>query len=602
MDYGIEKWGEGYFRLGEGGHVFVYPDKKLGGNLFQLVETLIQRGIEAPILIRFDGILRDRIEHLHYAFQEAIREFHYRSSHHLIFPVKVNPQRHVVETVQRGGKAFQTGLEVGSKPELMAVLTLESEPDSLLLCNGYKDAEYIELALLARKLGRRTMIIIEQFYELKLVLLAAEKLGVIPEIGFRMKLSQTGAGRWKGSGGEHSKFGLFAHEIYDGVQLLLQEGKGEWVKLLHYHLGSQITSIDAITRALKEGCRMYTELSQQLPNLTFFDVGGGLAVDYDGSKSGSDSSMNYSLQEYARDVVSEIGEACLKAGCADPILLTEAGRAVVAHHSVLITEVIDVSPEKVDGMKNDNTSTITRENCREAFHDLLEMKERTLDQFIYGTLSLKERAEFEKGALRQLHQIQERFTELHLQGEEQKILDQTLWETYFCNFSLFQSLPDAWAIGQLFPVMPIHRLDGEGISKAVLADLTCDSDGKIDAFIGGHSYLPLRPYVGQPYYLGIFLVGAYQEILGGLHNLFGDTNVVHAELDGEGEWSFSQVVEGDTIEEVLHYVQYNTEQLKGQLHKRVEAALKAKRLTLQEAAEVKKRFEEALESYTYLVV
>lgn len=607
MDYQTNRWGEGYFEVGANGHLFVRPEKKGAGDLYELVQTLVQQGIEAPILLRFNGIVRDRIAHLHKSFQAAIQELNYRGSHRLIYPVKVNPQRHVVENVQLSGKPFQVGLEVGSKPELMAVMALESDPDSLLLCNGYKDVEYIELALMARKLGRRTLVIIEQFYELKMVMQAAEKLQVTPEIGFRMKLSQKGAGRWQSSGGEHSKFGLFAYEIYEGVETLLREGKGEWLKLLHYHLGSQITSIEAVKNGLKEGARMYTELARLLPSLTFFDVGGGLAVDYDGSRSGADSSMNYTLDEYARDVVAEVGEACLEAGCGDPILLTESGRAVVAHHAVLITEVIDVSPENKFGGTSPEVEAIEKElslaTCREAFHDVLELKERTLDEFIYGNLSLEERARVEKGLTPLLLKIQEFYKQLPEQEEEQAILNQALQETYFCNFSVFQSLPDAWAIGQLFPIMPIHRLAEEGsLKKASLADLTCDSDGKIEKFIDGNTFLPLQPYLGEPYYLGIFLVGAYQEILGGLHNLFGDANVVHAELYDNGEWHFTQLVEGDTVGEVLHYVQYNTEQLLNQLHERVEESLKAKRLTLPEAAQLKKKFKESLESYTYLVI
>lgn len=615
--YCIEKWGEDYFHVNARGHVEVKPNRKQGGDLFELMQSLVAQGIEAPILIRFNGIIRDRISRLSQAFHTAIQEFNYRNTHRMVFPVKVNPQRHVVETVQQVGQDYQMGLEVGSKPELIAVLALESNPDSLLLCNGYKDAEYISLALMAKKLGRHTLIIIEQLYELKLVLDAAEKLGVEADVGFRMKLSNTGSGRWKSSGGEHSKFGLFSHEIVSCTEMIQAQGKGHWVKLLHFHLGSQVTTIESIKKVLKEGARMYTELAALLPSLSFFDVGGGLAVDYDGTKSISDSSMNYTVEEYARDVVSAIGEACSLAGVADPTLITESGRALVSHHAVLVTEVIDVTPipqeDKSSPTSNHeilkSLATLNEElslkNCREAFHDVMEIKERILNEFIYGKLTLKERASAEKLTRPLLAKIRTFYKQLRQAPEELAELEKILLETYFCNFSVFQSLPDSWAIGQLFPVMPIHRLHEPPNHDAVLADLTCDSDGKIDSFIGENEpahTLKLHDYTGTPYYVGIFLVGAYQEILGGLHNLFGDTNVVHAELGADGQWELSHLVEGDTIEEVLHYVQYNPEKLNTQLYSLLERALKSGRITPAESAQIKKMFKQSLESYTYLVV
>lgn len=621
MDYGIERWGEGYFSINRQGHVEVKPDGISGGDLYELTRSLVAQGIEAPILIRFNGIIRNRIARLSDAFSSAIQEFNYRGGHRMVFPVKVNPQRHVVETVQQAGKDYRMGLEVGSKPELMAVLALDSNPDSLLLCNGYKDAEYISLALMAKKLGRHTLIIIEQFYELQMVLDAADKLGVEADIGLRMKLSGTGSGRWKSSGGEFSKFGLFAHEIVACSHILQRAGKSHWVKLLHYHLGSQVTTIESIKKVLKESAKMYTELARLHPSLAYFDVGGGLAVDYDGSKSLSDSSMNYTVEEYARDVVDAIGTACLKAEVPDPIIVTESGRALVSHHAVLITEVIDVTPpSEVPSLQNGSEEPhsdheilnnltalyeeLSEENCRESFHDVKELKERMLHEFIYGQFTLKERAYGEKLARLLLVKIRELYRQLGETGEELDELNKMLLETYFCNFSVFQSLPDSWAISQLFPVLPIHRLEESPMHEAIIADLTCDSDGKINAFIGeegeNHS-LKLHAYTGQPYYLGIFLVGAYQEILGGLHNLFGDTNVVHAELVS-GQWKLSHLVEGDTIEEVLHYVQYHTENLMTQLYKLIEFSQEAGKISLGESAKIKKMFKQSLESYTYLVV
>ena len=615
--YGIAKWGEEYFVVNELGHVEVRPRRKQDGDLFELMKSLVAQGIEAPILIRFNGIIRDRIERLSQAFQTAIQEFDYRNTHRLVFPVKVNPQRHVVETAHQAGQDYQMGLEVGSKPELIAVLALEPNPDTLLLCNGYKDAEYISLALMAKKLGRRTLIIIEQLYELKLVLDAAEKLGVEADIGLRMKLSNTGSGRWKSSGGEHSKFGLFTHEIVACTEMLQNQEKGHWLKLLHFHLGSQVTTIESIKKVLKESARMYTELATLLPSLNIFDVGGGLAVDYDGSKSVSDSSMNYTVEEYARDVVSAIGEACIIAGVADPIIVTESGRALVSHHATLITEVIDVPPiPQEDKTKPPSDHEIlktlailneelTLKNCRETFHDVKELKDRILDEFVYGKLTLKERAFAEKLSRLLLVKIRAFYNQLRQAPEELEELNKILVETYFCNFSVFQSLPDSWAIHQLFPIMPIHRLQETPTHESVLADLTCDSDGKIDFFIGEANTthtLKLHDYTGQPYYIGVFLIGAYQEILGGLHNLFGDTNVVHAELEDNGQWKLSRLVEGDTIEEVLHYVQYNTEKLMIQLYELIEISLKSDRISLAESAQIKKLFKQSLESYTYLVV
>lgn len=617
--YWIKRWSTGYFDINDEGNIVVKPNRQgVGGDLFKLTNTLVERGIEAPILIRFNGIIRDRVACLQSAFQTAIKDFNYRNTYRMAFPIKVNPQRHVVETVQKAGQEHLMGLEVGSKPELIAVLALENNPSSLLLCNGYKDAEYISLALMAIKLGRRSLIIIEQEYELKLVLDAAEQLGVEAEIGFRMKLSNKGAGKWESSGGETSKFGLFTHEIVNCLEQLEKKGKTSWLKLLHFHIGSQIPSIQSIKKALKEGARMYTELALEYPSLCFFDVGGGLAIDYDGSKSTADSSMNYTVEEYARDIVSVIGEACLIAGVDDPIIVTESGRATVSHHSVLITEVIDVAANshELDGCdfpsKHDILQTLialhqdlSLENCRETFHDMIELKERILEEFIHGKLKLKERAFAEKIYRSLLTKISVLFNKFPDLSDEKESLEKILIETYFCNFSVFQSLPDSWAIGQLFPVMPIHRLNEKPKHRAVLADLSCDSDGKIDSFIGwkgSNKNLMLHSYLKAPYYVGIFLVGAYQEILGGLHNLFGDTNVVQAELGASGQWEITGLIEGDTIEEVLNYVQYNPEKLMTQLHELIERSLKAGQLTPLESGQIKKKFKKALESYTYLVV
>ncbi|MBN9378443.1 MAG: arginine decarboxylase [Chlamydiales bacterium 38-26] len=617
-DYSINRWGLGYFSFNDQGHVIVKPDRQgPGGDLFKLTEKIVEQGIETPVLIRFDGIIKDRMESIYRAFQSAISEFHYRNAYGMAFPVKVNPQRHVVETIQKIGRPYKLSLEVGSKPELIAVLTLENQPDALLLCNGYKDEEYISLALMARRLGKRTLIIIEQFYEINLVLMIAEKLGVDAEIGFRMKLSTKGTGRWESSSGDHAKFGLFPYEIVDGLKKLKEAGKSHWLKLLHFHMGSQITTIDSIKKALIEASRMYTEIYLLQPSLEFFDVGGGLAVDYAGLKNSSDSSMNYSIEEYARNVVNIIGSACVEASIPDPVLMTESGRALISPHSVLVTEVIDVTaPARVivgnetfshpllDALKR-MIETLNISNFRETYHDALEIKQNILEEFVCGKCNLQERALGEKLYWYLLNQIQSYYIKLSEKSEEFETLNQLLLETYFCNFSVFQSLPDAWAIGQLFPVIPIHRLNEVPFHRSMLADLSCDSDGKIETFIGEQepqSFLFLHDYKSVPYYLGIFYVGAYQEIMGGMHNLFGDTNVVHAELDEKGDWKISRIVEGDTIEEVLRYVQYNAEQLLEQLHSRMEESINNGRLTRLESARIKKQFKEALESYTYLTI
>lgn len=619
--YRLPSWGEPYFSVNDQGHIKVKANRKQGeGDLFNLVQSLAQRGIDPPILIRFNGIISDRIHRLQSAFESAIHEFNYHNTYRIAYPIKVNPQRHIVEFIQKEGSPYLLGLEVGSKPELLAVLTLDENPEALLLCNGYKDAEYIELALLSNKLGRRTIIIVEQVYEIPLILEIAKRLEAEVELGLRFRPTNKGTGRWKTSGGEFAKFGLDTHEIIACLEQLKQAGHLEWLKLFHFHIGSQITSIESIKKALHEAACMYTELAKICPSLAFFDAGGGLGIDYDGSKTASDSSMNYTVEEYARDVVSAIGEACQQAGLADPVIITESGRALIAQHAVLVTEVMDVA-STLDGIGEINPplsqhdipvtlyalyQNLTAENCLETLHDLLELKDHILESFIHGQLSLMERAYCEQIYQHIVAKICHVAHSLKEIPEEIENLDKMRLDMYFCNFSVFQSLPDAWAIGQLFPVMPIHRLTEKPERRAIVADLSCDSDGKIDHFIG-HRGIP-NPYVylhspnNSPYYLGIFLVGAYQEILGGLHNLFGDTNAVHVDLNEEGVWDIKHVVEGDSIEEVLHYTQYHPDNLLERLREFIERSLKAGRLSNQESAILQKKIKQALESYTYLVV
>ena len=618
--YWIQGWGEHYFDINEQGHIVVTPEPNGPSvDLYELVQSLVQRGMEPPILFRFDGVIRDRIRRICSSFHAAIEEFHYKNHYRPAFPIKVNQQKHVVDVIRTAGKEVLLGLEVGSKPELLAVLAVHNTDGALLLCNGYKDAEYIELALLARKIGRRTILIIEQFYELNLVLEIASKLGVEAELGFRMKPAGKGSGRWASSGGDSAKFGLNIHEIILGVDLLKKANKDHWLKLLHFHSGSQITSISPIKKVLREATRMYTELATLCPSMCFFDVGGGLAVDYDGTRTSSDSSMNYSMEEYARDVVSSIGSACDEAGLPHPAIISESGRAIVAHHSVLVTEIIDVAPmlgsvDHLEPPQSDHEllhefhnlyETVIPKTCQEALHDANDLRENILERFIQGDLGLTERAYAEKIYRHLMAKIIMLSKELKYIPSDIEKLNDRLLDLYFCNFSVFQSLPDAWAIQQIFPVMPIHRLNEEPKVRATIVDLSCDSDGKIDRFVHPKAparYIKLHELEKTPYYLGIFLVGAYQEILGGLHNLFGDTNAVHVDFDEAGNWILKHEIMGNSMSEVLRYVQYDSSDLNERFRLSIEKALREGRLTNGESAILKKRFKEALENYTYLMV
>lgn len=618
--YNIGGWGAPYFNVNESGNIEVrFQPHGKSGDLHTLVQSLVQRGIEAPILLRFDGILRNRFNAIQNAFDAAINEFRFDNTYRIAYPIKVNQQRSVVDLIQKTGNADNLGLEVGSKPELIAALGIGAAPGSLLLCNGYKDAEYIEIALLSTKIDRRCIIIIEQYYELKLVLDIAEKLNIEAEIGFRMRPFNKGSGRWQSSGGDMAKFGLCAHEIDLGITTLKAANKAHWVKLLHYHMGSQIPSIATIKKTLSEAARMYTEIAKDCPQLCFFDAGGGLGVDYDGTRSKMDSSMDYTIEEYARDVVFAVGSICEKAGVPVPTIITESGRALVAHHSVLITEVIDVATglDVVDRLNPPPTKhelllnlyemylEVNEKNCQEFFHDAQQLKELIFENFVHRNLSLKERGYAEQAYKHLIARIREKAKLMSHIPQEIKELDKQSLDIYFCNFSVFQSIPDSWAIDQLFPVMPIHRLNEEPKRFGFIADLSCDSDGKIDQFVnpqGPVDYLQLHEPNGTPYYLGIFLVGAYQEILGALHNLFGDTNAVHVDLDEEGKWQVKLVIEGDTNREVLHYVGYNSQDMLEQIRISIETALRQGRLTPAESAKLQKKLKESLEDYTYLVV
>ncbi len=618
--YHINRWGSGYVDIGANGNLLITPRGPDGGtiDLKGLIDELSQRGIELPILVRFPDILRSRIELLVNAFAGATAEYGYNGSYRGVYPLKVNQAQRVVQEVIEFGRPYHYGLEAGSKPELLAAMALHDNPEALIVCNGYKDTQYIETALLASKLGRTVVLVAEKPNEIDYIIEVSKRLGIAPTLGIRARLSSRGSGRWEQSAGDRSKFGLSAADIVAAVQALRESGQLDCLRLLHFHIGSQISSIRSIKSALREAGRLFVELYKMgCSSLSYFDVGGGLGVDYDGSQTNFSSSMNYTVQEYANDVVYTMKEICDAAEVPHPTLVTEAGRAVAAHHSVLVVNVLGVSefgrynvpsdiPDDAHTLVRNLFETfeiINRKNLLESFHDVLEYKDQVLQLFNLGHLSLEERVLCENLFWGSIQRIQSIARTLPSVPEELEGLETVLSDTYFCNYSTFQSLPDAWAVGQLFPIAPIHRLDQKPARRGILADITCDSDGKIDSFIDVRDVkksLELHSFDGSPYYLGLFLVGAYQEILGDMHNLFGDTNTVHVSLDGEGGYSIDEVVAGDTVDEVLRYVNYAPDDLLRRLRHQIEIALRKGGLTLAESRQLIQRFREGMLSYTYL--
>ncbi len=616
--YGIRNWSSGYFGVNDKGHVVVHPDGPSGptADLKELVEEVSRRGIELPLLLRFTDILYSRITALNEAFRRSIQEHGYKGDYRGVFPIKVNQHRWVIEEVTKFGRQYHYGLEAGSKPELLAVMALLEDDEALIICNGYKDSEYVETALLANKLGRNVILVVEKISELKLIAEVAARMGVRPRIGVRVKLSSRGAGRWEASGGDRSKFGLFASELMEAMSFLRENKLLDCFELMHFHLGSQISNIRSIKNGLREASRFFVELVKQGANLKYIDVGGGLGVDYDGSQTNFASSVNYTLQEYANDVVFSVFEQCEAEKVAHPTIVTESGRAVVAHHAVLVVDVLGTSefetrklpeqvPESAPSVVKNLVATlkdVTRKNVIEAYHDALEYKEECLTLFSLGHLTLEQRVTAENVYWALCQKILRISKELDEVPEELQPLERTLSDTYFCNFSVFQSLPDSWAVDMLFPVMPIHRLNEEPSRKAVLGDITCDSDGKIEHFIDKRDVkdvLELHPINGHPYYIGMFLVGAYQEILGDLHNLFGDTHTVQVSISPQG-YQIDHVVPGDTVAEVLHYVMYNRDDLVARVRRSAEVALRAGRMSLEESRYLLRAYEEGLAGYTYL--
>ncbi|MEX2264430.1 MAG: biosynthetic arginine decarboxylase [Bryobacteraceae bacterium] len=616
--YDVAAWGKGYFSVDQAGHLRVHPNKEpeRSIDLKQLVDTLVLRGISLPILIRFGDILKHRLKEIHDAFETAIQDHKYQGGYRLVYPIKVNQQRQVVEEVLEFGRPFNFGLEAGSKPELLAVMAL-ADNSTPIVCNGFKDDEYIEMAMLAQKIGRTIIPVIEKYTELHLILKYARQVGVRPTIGLRMKLASRGAGRWRSSGGYRSKFGLTATEGLRALEELRSLGMADCLNLLHFHLGSQITNIRQVKAAVNEAARVYVELAKAGAGLKFLDVGGGLGIDYDGSQTDFESSVNYTLQEYANDIVYHIQAVCDEMNVPHPTIVSESGRAVAAYHAALVFNVLGVAglgedenpqelppePEQPVIDLQETNRGLTSKNMLESFHDAQQALDQALNLFSLGYLTLEQRSLAENLYWNICRRIQRLARDLDYFPEELEGLDALLSDTYFCNFSLFQSMPDSWAINQLFPILPIHRLDEEPSRHAVLGDITCDSDGKVDQFIDRRDVkrtLPLHPFNGGNYYLGAFLVGAYQEILGDLHNLFGDTNAVHVRLSPAGEVILETVIKGDTVREVLNYVQFRSDELVSALRRDVEKALREGRIGYEESGRLLRFYEEGMHGYTYL--
>jgi arginine decarboxylase len=617
--YNINGWGVDYFSINEKGNVTVTPKKNcVSVDLKELLDELMLTDVSTPVLIRFPDILDDRIISISECFKKASEEYDYKAQNFIIYPIKVNQMRPVVEEIVSHGKKFNIGLEAGSKPELHAVLAINTDPESLIICNGYKDEDYVELALLAQKMGKRIFLVVEKLNELKLITTISKRLKVKPNIGIRIKLASIGSGKWEDSGGDISKFGLTSSELLEAIDFIEKNKMRGCVRLIHFHIGSQVTKIRRIKTALREASQFYVQLCKLGFNVEFVDIGGGLGVDYDGTgSSNSESSVNYTLQEYVNDSVSTFVDASNKNNIPHPNVITESGRSLTAHHSVLVFEVLETTtlpswdPEEEI---NEHDHELLKElfslwdnfsqpRMLETWHDAQQIREEALDRFSLGLIDLKTRAQIERlfwSVARKVYQVAN--SSRHVPDELRQV-SRILSDKYFCNFSLFQSIPDAWAIDQIFPIMPIHRLNEEPTISATIQDMTCDSDGKIDNFISTRNsshHLPVHPLKGhERYYLGVFLVGAYQEILGDLHNLFGDTNAVHVSVDEYG-YKIDQVIDGETVAEVLEYVQYNSKKLVRTVETWVTSSVKAGIISLEEGKEFLSNYRSGLYGYTYL--
>ena len=617
--YNINGWGTSYFGVNDKGDVYVTPCKdNTQIDLRDVMDELSLRDVTAPVLLRFPDILDNRIEKTSSCFKKAADEYGYKGENFIIYPIKVNQMQPVVEEVITHGRKFNLGLEAGSKPELHAVIAVQCQSDSLIICNGYKDQNYIELALLAQKMGKRIFIVIEKPNELEIIAREAKKLNVRPNLGIRIKLASSGSGKWEESGGDASKFGLTSGELLDALELLEKKGMRDCLRLIHFHIGSQITKIRRIQAALREASQFYIQLHKMGYDVDFVDCGGGLGVDYDGTRSpSSESSVNYSIQEYVNDCIYTFVDAADKNGLPHPNIITESGRSLAAHHSVLVIDVLETAslPEMPEEFEPDADShqlvkdlydiwdNLNPRTMLEDWHDAEQIREEALELFSHGILDLKNRAEIEKMYWSVCHEINILAKHLKHTPEELVNLDKLLADKYFCNFSLFQSLPDSWAIDQLFPIVPLQRLDERPTRSATIQDITCDSDGKITNFVTNRNNSHILPVHtlkrNEPYYLGVFLVGAYQEILGDMHNLFGDTTAVHISVK-DGKYNIDQVFDGETVAEVLDYVQYNPKKLVRQLEIWVSKSVKDGKITLEEGKEFLSNYRSGLYGYTYL--
>lgn len=624
--YMIDRWGSGYFGVNEAGNLTVAPLQDSGAAIpiHEVVQEALEQGLRTPMLIRFQDLLRHRVEHLNGAFKRAISENRFTGNYRGVFPIKVNQLREVVEEILDAGRPFNYGVEVGSKPEIFAGLAVHSDPDSLIICNGYKDEAFIRMAMIGRKLGKKVILVAEKLSEIRAIVKIAGEMNVEPQIGMRVRLLSKGAGKWATSGGEHAKFGLSTSEILEAIEILRQAGVEDSFKLLHFHIGSQIPDILTIKRAVREAARYYAKLHKMGHRLEYLDVGGGLAIDYDGSRSTFHSSMNYTIQEYANDIVYNIMDVCDEEKVPHPDIVSESGRAIVAHHSVLVVEAfgsIEKTPVdgtlEIPGMQHKLVqdliyieSHLTQRNLTESWHDLIQIKEQSQTMFELGILDLDVRAGVELLFWRIAETIQKRALQLAPEDrpEELAYLPTELADQHICNFSVFQSLLDHWALGQLFPIVPIHRLNEKPSSESTLVDITCDSDGKVSKFIDINDVretLPLheiRP--GEPYYLGIFLTGAYQDIMGDIHNLFGRVNEVHVFLDEDEESGYyiEETIPGNTISEVLALTQYDTNDLAKKMKAQFDAAIKEDRLKPNEGMRLLADYERGLRDHTYLTL
>lgn len=617
--YNVGGWGLDYFSINDKGHVQVTPKPDCAPvDIRTVLDELQLRDITAPVLLRFPDILDSRINKISNCFKQAAEEYGYKSTSHIVYPIKVNQMRQVVEEIVSHGSKYNVGLEAGSKPELHAVLAVNTHANSMIICNGYKDQKYVELALLAQKMGRKVFLVVEKINELKLIADVAKQLNVRPNLGIRIKLSSAGSGKWEESGGDVSKFGLNSSELLEALDFLQKNNLEDCLKLIHFHIGSQITKIRRIKNALREAMQFFVQLSKMGFMLEFVDIGGGLGVDYDGTRSSmGENSMNYSIQEYANDAVSQLVDVCDKNNLPHPNIVTESGRSLTAHHSVLILNVLETTHlpiwndnETIDEHDHELTKElfeiwdkINPTRLFEDWHDAIQIREEALERFSLGLLSLTTRAKVEKLFWSVARDVAQMTRSLKHPPEELRKVNRMLPEKYFCNFSLFQSLPDAWAIDQLFPIMPVQRLDEKPSHSCTLQDITCDSDGKINNFVspqGISSSLPVHePKGDKPYYVGVFLVGAYQEILGDLHNLFGDSNAVHITVNKNG-YEIDQVVDGETVADVLEYVQYNPKKMVRNLESWVTASMKRGQITAAEGRQFLNTYKSGLYGLTYL--